>query len=237
MTSCFAESDLLPISALQHLIYCPRQCALIHNERLWAENRLTVEGHHLHEKAHDIKAGETRPGVRITRGLPLRSLSLGITGVADVVEFHRQTGPNGDGVSASKTSESKGSQRVIPIEYKRGRPKKHDADRVQLCAQALCLEEMLNLSQEGVVEGRLFYGQTRHRLDVHFDESLRIRTRDVIAELHRLLNAGVTPPAAYHKSKCDRCSLIELCMPEQFRPRRTAAHVFREQLNVALAEI
>ena len=224
----YAESDLLPISALQHLIYCPRQCALIHNERAWAENRLTVEGQQLHEKAHDTTRPETRPGVRIARGLPLRSLTLGIAGVADVVEFPQA-------LTGAPDSSGMNPLPPLPIEYKRGRPKKHDADRVQLCAQALCLEEMLGLPEGAIPAGRLFYGKTRHRSEVPFDPALRGRTRDTIAQLHALIGSGQTPPASYDKTKCDRCSLIGLCMPKQLRPRRTAAIAFADQLNAALS--
>src|SRR5690606_16422424 len=138
----YAEKDFLPISALQHLLFCERQCALIHIEGLWAENRLTVEGQHLHEKAHAGR-GETRPGVRIARGLAIRSERLGIAGYADIVEFH--------------ADEQSGLAKPFPVEYKRGRPKRHDADLVQLCAQAMCLEETLNTS---VTAGALFYGST-----------------------------------------------------------------------------
>jgi len=241
----FAESDLRPISALQHLIYCPRQCALIHNEQAWAENRLTVEGQQLHEKAHDTNRPETRPGVRIARGLPLRCLTLGIAGVADIVEFPTPapgstSTPGRKHLASPGVPDSSGmpplaTRPPLPIEYKRGRPKKHDADKVQLCAQALCLEEMLGLHEGAIPEGRLYYGQTRHRFDVPFDNALRQRTRDTIAQLHALLGSGQTPPASYEKSKCDRCSLIGLCMPKQLRPRRTAARVFEDKLNDALS--
>lgn len=228
----FAESDLVPISALQHLIYCERQCALIHNERLWAENRLTVEGRQLHKKTHDSKRGESRPGVRIARGLPLRSFTLGLVGQADVVEFHDAEGrthdSEGDVPDAAETS-------VLPVEYKRGQPKKHDADKVQLCAQAFCLEEMLALP-EPIPAGRLFYGKTRRRQDIALDPPLRKRTRDAATRLHELIRTGQTPPARYDKQKCDRCSLFRLCLPETLRPRRTAEFVFHESLDAALAE-
>lgn len=224
MPGQFAEADLLPISALQHLIYCERQCALIHNERLWAENRLTVEGRQLHEKTHDPTRGETRPGVRITRGLPMRSLRLGIVGQADVVEFHEPD-----------DSSSPAPPRIVPVEYKRGRPKKHDADKVQLCAQALCLEEMLNLSTL-IDEGALYYGKTRRRQSVLLDQSMRGRTLNAIHRLHELIESRQTPPARYEKSKCDRCSLRNQCMPQLLRPRRTAERVFEELLSSSLLD-
>jgi CRISPR-associated exonuclease Cas4 len=209
----FPESDLLPISALQHLLYCPRQCALIHIERLWAENRLTVEGRHMHEKRAHARGGERRSGLRIERGLPLRSLRLGLFGQADVVEFHQ------DGV-------------VFPIEYKRGRPKSHDADRVQLCAQALCLEEMLSAS---ISAGAIFYGRTRRRLEVAFDPSLRQLTLQTIDALHELIATQQSPPARYEKTKCDRCSLRHLCLPNVLEGSESAMRYLSRSMAAVLA--
>ena len=187
----FTEDDLLPISALQHLLYCERQCALIHIERVWEENLLTTDGRFLHEK---VDAGEdcVRAGKRIARSLSLRSLQLGLSGVADVVEF----GPDaGD---------------IYPVEYKRGRSKRANWDRIQLCAQAMALEEMLGVA---VTEGALFYGKTRRRETVAFDIALRGETGRAAARLHQLVDARHTPPAHYDASRCDACSLINLCMP------------------------
>ena len=251
----YAESDLVPISALQHLIYCPRQCALIHNEQQWAENRLTVEGQQLHSKAHDTRRSESRPGVRIARGLVLRSFEHGLVGQADVVEFTKRdrienTERNADadqrpvpgnapgagfnpGAKADFRANLEVSERILPIEYKRGKPKPHDADKVQLCAQALCLEEMLNLPDH-IVEGRLFYGKTRRRQDVCLDDALRSRTLATITELHALFDTGQTPTARYEKQKCDRCSLIHLCMPKQLATRRTTSQFFINKLHEAL---
>jgi len=229
----YAESDLLPISALQHLIYCERQCALIHNEQLWEENRLTVEGQQLHDKAHDTKRSESRPGVRITRGLSLRSFTHGLIGKADIVEFPAPKPRDEQSESADHPTDP--PPHPLPIEYKRGRPKAHDADKVQLCAQALCLEEMLGLTHP-IPAGRLFYGKTRRRQDVAFDHTLRQKTTDAIARLHELIASGQTPPARYAKAKCDRCSLINLCMPRQLQPRRTAARAFEQSLSAALNE-
>jgi CRISPR-associated exonuclease Cas4 len=211
----FPEEDLLPISALQHLLYCDRQCALIHLEQLWAENSLTVQGKHLHERADSGKT-ELRNGIRTVRSLPLRSLKWGLIGKADIVEFH---------------SESTGD-RCFPVEYKRGKPKAHDADRVQLCAQALCLEEMLSIT---VATGALFYGKTRRRLDVTFDPSLRSLTSQTIARLHELITSRRTPAAVYEKGKCERCSLINLCMPRA-QSRSLAANGYLDfALNSVLA--
>lgn len=200
----FGEDELLPISALQHLLFCPRQCALIHTEQLWAENLLTAEGRIAHEKV-DEEGAETRSGRRIVFGLPLRSFRLGLVGKADVVEFS-----GGDG----------GQAIVFPVEHKRGRPKQKDCDRVQLCAQAVCLEEMLGVT---VAEGALFYGKTRRREDVAFDAGLRGLTEETALELHRLLDSGITPRAEYGK-KCRSCSLINVCMPKVSAARRSVKH-------------
>jgi CRISPR-associated exonuclease Cas4 len=225
----FPDDQLLPISALQHLLYCPRQCALIHVERLWAENRFTVEGRHLHGRA-DAGKRENRGGLRTTRALPLWSYQLGLIGKADVVEFRGPepvggTRPEpargepvesveGQAASSSLSSQnsalSTGTGVPYPVEYKRGKPKPHEADRVQLCAQALCLEEMFGVA---VPAGALFYGKTRRRCDVSFDATLRALTRDTITRAHELLESGVTPPAVYEKKKCESCSLIDLCLP------------------------
>lgn len=213
----FTEEQLLPVSALQHLLFCARQCALIHIEGQWAENWLTVEGRHLHQKAHDGPS-EMRAGVRIARGLSLRSFRLGLAGRADVVEFHHAVGMHGG--------------TAFPIEYKRGRAKKHEADRVQLCAQALCLEEMLGAP---VPAGAIFYGQTRRRLDVAFDAGLRRLTEQSAERLHALITAGRTP-AAVREPKCDSCSLIEVCLPDAMAESRSAARYFARVLASTLSE-
>ena len=213
----FLEDALLPISALQHLLFCERQCALIHLERLWAENRLTVEGGQLHRKAHE-GPNESRGGVRIARAVPLRSLRLGLIGVADVVEL----------TPAGNAGES---PIAFPVEYKRGRPKAHDADRVQLCAQALCLEEMLDVP---VAVGALYYGRTRRRLEVAFDLALRTTTEDACSLLHAMIAIGTTPKAVREK-KCDACSLLELCLPEAMAPGRSASDYTRRSLAASLS--
>jgi CRISPR-associated exonuclease Cas4 len=199
----FSEDDLLPLSALQHLLFCERQCALIHIEGLWAENRLTVEGRHLHERP-DRGDAETRGPVRTARGIALRSLRLGLAGKADVVEFHH---------------DSAGALiKAVPVEYKRGRAKRDDSDRVQLCAQALCLEEMLGLT---IVAGALFYGTPRRRLEVEFDRALRDTTEHAARRLHEMVSAGISPPAK-RQAKCGSCSLLNLCLPGTAGARRSA---------------
>lgn len=216
----FPDARLLPISALQHLLFCERQCALIHIERLWADNRLTVEGSIMHKKAHNPKkmSGDVRGGAHTTRGLELVSHRLGLAGVADVVQFPppEERAP------------------PVPIEYKRGKPKKHDADLVQLCAQAMCLEEMLALSPGTIAAGAIFYGQTRRRLDVALDASLRAKTEAAAARLHELVELGVTPIARREK-KCDRCSLLNLCLPDALRPIKTPAAYLRQATRDMLA--
>lgn len=224
----FAEADLRPLSALQHLLFCPRQCALIHNEQEWEENRLTAEGRVLHEKAHDDTVKEHRPGRdgqpgrRTTRGLPLRSFEHGLIGQADVVEFDDPA--EGSGADAAPGA-------VRPVEYKRGKPKEHQADRVQLCAQALCLEEMLGVE---IASGHLFYGRVRRREPVVFDLRLRKLTAATATRLHELLASGRTPAAVYESKKCDRCSLVRVCMPRQGARDGSAADRFDRELARSL---
>lgn len=203
----FVEEELLPLSALQHLVFCERQAALIHLERVWADNPATVEGSYLH-RATDAGQGESRGDVRITRGLPLRSLRLGLSGRADVVEFHR-VGADA-AMRGVELPSTRGHFLPFPVEYKRGRPKRtHRADEVQLCAQAMCLEEMLDTT---VLEGALFYGKTRHRVLVAFDAGLRELTEQTAKQLHDLFAARITPAAVWQR-KCRECSLLEICQP------------------------
>ncbi|SEA61145.1 CRISPR-associated exonuclease, Cas4 family [Desulfuromusa kysingii] len=203
----YAESDFVMLSALQHYMFCPRQCALIHLEQQWAENRYTAEGQVLHERV-DSNKSDTAGDVRIVRTLPLCSHRLGLSGQADVVEFHY------DGT-------------VFPVEYKRGKPKKNRCDEVQLCAQSLCLEEMLTLQ---IDEGALFYGKRRRRTVVTFDEELRQLTEQVIYHVHSLLVAGMTPSANY-ESKCDQCSLINICLPKNCSKGRSVKRYMQRMLE------
>jgi CRISPR-associated exonuclease Cas4 len=200
----FDEDDLLPLSGLQHLVFCERQWALIHIEQQWAENRLTAEGRLLHEAAHTAGV-ESRPGITIRRGLALRSLRLGLSGQADVVEF-------------------RGGQ-AFPVEYKRGKPKDDDSDHVQLCAQALCLEEMMGCA---ITAGALFYGTTRRRLDVLFNAPLRRRVEDLSKRMHEMHRQGITPDAE-EMPKCRNCSLLEVCLPR--RNRQARAYIKRRVRN------
>lgn len=208
----YTDEDLLPISALQHLQYCERQCALIHIENVWTENVFTAEGRVMHDRAHG-KGHETRGDLRTAFGLRLRSLRLGLAGQADVVEFRRQA----DGVWMP-----------FPVEYKRGHPKTNDCDRIQLCAQALCLEEMKGVP---IVAGALFYGETHHRCDVTFDADLRGKTEALCARLHAFMEAGATPAAIYEKGKCGACSLREACLPQSAGTGKSARAWLARQLD------
>lgn len=196
----YTETDLLPLSALQHYIYCSRQCALIHTEQQWNENRFTAEGRTQHERV-DRQEHKTRDGVRTEYAIPLRSLRLGLIGKADAVEFHQK-------------SNIDSRYMVYPVEHKRGRPKPSHCDWVQLCAQALCLEEMLNTE---IPEGAIFYGQPRRRQTVAFSSALREETEQTARSLHTLIRSGKTPPAEYNSKKCGACSLLEICMPKKHR--------------------
>lgn len=202
----YSEDDLLPISALQHLAFCPRQCALIHLEGIWDENRLTAEGRTLHEKTHEPLT-ESGPGIRIARSLRLHSFRLGLVGQADVVEFH-QLPKNCQGGARLEGSGKK--WRPFPVEYKRGSPKTGHCDIIQLCAQALCLEEMLEVR---IDKGALFYGRPRRRHEVTLGDDLRQETEELAMRLRELFNDGKTPTARYEK-KCKNCSLVEVCMPK-----------------------
>jgi CRISPR-associated exonuclease Cas4 len=199
----FSEDDLIPLSALQHYLYCPRQCALIHVERQWAENLFTAEGRILHER-NEKPGRDFRGNVRIVTAMPIRSLALGVAGIADVVELHRVGS----------------TWKPYPVEYKRGAPKAHRADEVQLCAQALCLEEMFGTA---IDEGALFYGKTRRRMPVAFDAELRRLTQIAAAETRSLIASGRTPAPIYEAARCRGCSLAELCWPKRLSRRASVA--------------
>jgi CRISPR-associated exonuclease Cas4 len=203
----YDEADYIMLSALQHYQFCPRQCALIHIEQQWSENRFTAEGKVLHERA-DSGQAHHQGGVRVVRTLPLCSRQLGLSGQADVVEFH----PDG---------------RIYPVEYKRGKPKKDRCDEVQLCAQALCLEEMLKVR---IDSGALFYGQQRRRKEVLLDAALRELTQAVIDNTHQLIQSCKTPSAKYDK-KCDACSMFGLCLPQSCASGRSVSRYLNRMLG------
>jgi CRISPR-associated exonuclease Cas4 len=201
------EDALIPLSALQHQLFCPRQCALIHVEGQWTEDAATAEGRILHERA-DSGRRESRPGVCTARSLAIRSLALGVVGRADVVEFSGKP------------------PRPFPVEYKRGKPKAHRADEVQLCAQAICLEEMCGGE---VPKGALFYGVTRRRLEVSFDAGLRALTARVAREARANITASRTPPPVFTPA-CRHCSLIDLCQPARLEKSPKIARWLAAQL-------
>jgi CRISPR-associated exonuclease Cas4 len=204
------EAEPIPLSALQHAVYCLRQAALIHIERLWAENRFTAEGAVLHAVADKGGKRQAR-GIRRVMALPIASRRLNLTGVVDVVEFQV----------------TDGREIPFPIEYKRGKPKLHRADEVQLCAQALCLEEMTG---DPVPQGALFYAETKRRTVVPFDTELRALTEATATELARIFSSGETPPPTPLRSRCRACSLHKLCRPDAVaRPVRA----WRERMVAA----
>ena len=222
----FPECDLLPLSGLQHLMFCERQCALIHLERTWKDNALTLEGSHLHARTDQgAPQRERRGDLLVVRSLPLRSFRLGVIGRADVVEFHRKDTPHMSKGTRAPLAEVvslphlSGTWAPFPVEYKRGVPKANHCDEVQLCAQALCLEEMLTVHIDA---GALFYGSIRRRHDVGFDRALRQQTITAAGRFHALMRDGVTPHAK-KQAKCRSCSLLEICIPETVGSSRSAS--------------
>lgn len=197
------DSRQVPLSALQHYAYCPRQCALIHNEQVWAENYHTAEGQLLHQRV-DRGEPETRKGVRYERSVSVSAEKLGLTGKLDLVEVDLATGDQ------------------KPVEYKRGKSKLEDWDRIQLCAQALCLEEMRGIQ---VSEGAIWYWETRRREVVIFDEQLRSATLEAIRKTYELLSTGNTPQPVDDKRRCKGCSLIDLCEPDKFRRDKSSTYI------------
>lgn len=202
------------LSALQHFVFCRRQWALIHLEQQWQENERTMDGQIMHRRAHDEKQVEKRGGILIMRGLRVHSSVLNATGICDVVEFHADP----DGITLP---EYEGRWIPYPVEYKRGRPKSHDADELQLCAQAMCLEEMLLAN---IPEGSLFYGETRRRTRVAFTDEMRKRVSDLLLEMHQHARRGHTPRPKVGKG-CNACSLKELCLPGLQRSPSVSAYI------------
>jgi CRISPR-associated exonuclease Cas4 len=224
----YPEDDLLPLSGLQHLLFCERQWGLIHIEQQWEENRLTAEGRVLHDRVHDAGT-DSRVDSVTARGLPLRSWRLGLSGQADAVEFQRaEEGPP----MGARLVGRDGWWRPFPVEYKRGKPKANACDEVQLCAQALCLEEMLGVRIEG---GALFYGTNRRRKEIPFDDGLRSQTEALAGRMHELYAARATPAAVYAK-KCERCSLMGRCLPAALSKRDAVKRYLARALRELEAE-
>lgn len=192
----YDDDDLIPISALQHILFCERQYALIHIEQIWEENRFTAEGKVLHERV-DVQHHESRRLFRQEYGMAVRSVEHGLIGKCDLVEIYLS--PTG------------GVAEVVPVEFKRGKTKEDDVDRVQLCAQGICLEEMFGVP---ITTGQLYYLQERRRTSIDIDTPLRAKTIELVTRIRQLQSSGTTPSAVYKRQKCDRCSLLELCMPK-----------------------
>jgi CRISPR-associated exonuclease Cas4 len=220
----YDEADLLPLSGLQHMSFCERRWALVQIETVWKDNRFTAEGKELHDRAHSGEI-ESRPGVLIRRTLPLRSFRLGLSGQADIVEFLPVK--KGTGIELQGRA---GRWTPFPIEYKRSRDKAGSiAYRVQLCAQAICLEEMFDTI---VPEGAVFDGTAKRRQTVPFDDQLRAQVESLASRMHALLQAGVTP-APVITPACTKCSLVELCRPETFLNAAPVESYIRRMLRAA----
>lgn len=199
----YAQEQYLLLSGIQHFVFCRRQWALIHIEQQWEENYRTTAGELMHKKAHDEGAFEKRGDIITVRGLRISSCKLGLSGQCDVVEFHRQE----NGIELFNYD---GKWRLVPIEYKHGTVKENNSDKAQLCAQAVCLEEMF---QTDIPEGYLYYGQNRRRHHVEFTESLRNEVKELCKEMHELFQKGYTPNVKSSK-QCKSCSLENICLPK-----------------------
>ncbi|SFB38206.1 CRISPR-associated exonuclease Cas4 [Lentibacillus halodurans] len=212
----YKEDDYLLLSGIQHFVFCKRQWALIHIEQEWKENVLTVEGNNLHEKADDPFVREKRGETIYVRALPVHSRELGISGVCDMVEFIRDN----DGIPLNQ---EEGFYRVKPIEYKRGKPKKHNADIQQLVAQVICLEEMLATT---IHEAALFYNQTKHRENLTITEDMKQRAVTMIQEMHHYYKRRHTPRVKTGKH-CLRCSLQDICLPKLLEREKVSTYMNR----------
>lgn len=205
MIASYSEDDLLAISGIQHFAFCQRQWALIHIEKQWSENLRTVEGKQLHERVDNPDFFEARGGILTTRSVPLSSYTLGFYGVADIVEFHAV---ENNGITLNGRQ---GKWHPVPVEYKRGKPKKDIIDEVQLCTQAMCLEEMLKINIE---YGYIFYGETKHRTKVLFNDELRGQVKRLSELMHNMYNKQYTPKAIINDKNCKSCSLFDVCLPK-----------------------
>lgn len=213
----YEEEDWLQLSGLQRFVFCKREWALTVIENQWEENVHTIEGNQMHERAHDGELREKRGNTLTVRGMSVHSRALGVSGQCDVVEFHRQA----DGVPLNH---EKGLWMPVPVEYKKGRPKTHDADRLQLCCEAMCLEEMLACSP--IVTGYLYYGETAHREEVALDHDLRDTVTQCLSEMHQLAQRQHTPKVKPTRS-CNACSLREVCLPFLMERQSARAYIAR----------
>ena len=212
----YSEEDFLQLSGLQHFRFCRRQWALIHIESQWAENYRTTDGAILHENAHNGDFRESRRDLLITRDMRIFSPTLGVSGACDVLEFHR-------GETGIPLKDCEGLWRPYPVEYKRGKPKERTEDALQLCGQAMCLEEMLCCE---IPCGALYYGETRRRTEVGFTPELRQEVKSLLREMHDLCKRGYTPKVKPTKG-CNACSLKERCLPKLMRGRNVSDYLRR----------
>lgn len=210
----YQEDNFLQLSGIQHYAFCKRQWGLAYIELQWAENLRTVEGHLMHRRAHDGTIMESRGELIVSRAMPVQSKELGISGECDVVEFHKD-------MSGVYIPRYDGNYKVIPVEYKKGRPKENEIDILQLAAQTMCLEEMLCCQIE---MGYLYYGETKHRLPVPITEEVREKTRTMFAEMHEYYERGVTPRGKRTKA-CNACSLKDLCLPTLMKAKSVHHYV------------
>lgn len=210
----YDEDDFLNLSGIQHFSFCRRQWALIHIEQCWQENLRTIEGEHLHDKAHDSYSSEKRGDIVVSRGMPVFSKTMGINGVCDIVELHKS--PHG-----VTMFNREGKWLPVPVEYKHGSPKENDCDALQLCAQAMCLEEMLACE---VKEGYLFYGEINRRIKLQLDAELRDKVKSLLLEMHDLYQKRHTPKGQISKS-CKACSIAEFCMPKLCKNKSAANYI------------
>ncbi|XOQ52045.1 MAG: CRISPR-associated exonuclease Cas4 [Succiniclasticum sp.] len=206
----YEEDEFRMISELQHFSFCRRQWGLIHLEQEWSDNYLTADGNILHKRAHEKWLKEKRSGVLVARGLRVFSREMGVTGVCDVVEFSQSDDPTDGAILFNRP----GTWNVYPIEYKRGKPKSEECDRLQLCCEAMCLEEMLNCV---IPEGALYYFEIRHRIPVPLDSSLRQRVKELLKEIHEYADRKFIPVAKV-KKQCKSCSLKDICLPKLQAP-------------------
>lgn len=233
--SAYTPEDLLPLSGIQHFLFCRRQWALIHVEMQWKENALTAEGRIMHQRADDPFFTETRNGVVIARSVPVASYTLGLSGVCDVVEFaplrlppsSLKMGGEKEGGEGVRLPHREGFYLPAPVEYKRGKPKREPVDEAQLCAQAMCLEEMLSVT---IPRGYLYYGQTRHREAVEFTSQLRTLVQEMSAEMHNYFSRGYTPKVKTHKG-CRSCSLADICLPVLQEKVITASRYIKQNIE------
>ena len=217
----YKEEDFLQLSGLQHFKFCRRQWALIHIENLWAENYRTTDGMIFHENAHNGSFSESRGNLYITRGIRIFSETLGVSGTCDVLEFRKSE----DGITIK---DKEGLWQPYPVEYKRGKPKDNTSDALQLCAQAMCLEEMLCCS---ISKGALYYGETQHRQEIDLNEDLRNEVKKLLSEMHELFNRGYTPKVKPTKG-CNACSLKDLCLPELMQKKSVASYLHKAMEDV-----